>query len=148
MHVKLVTIEATSEVLAELKDRYKVVDLFSYFVPKITTKSVCRSQENLRFIDYCIKICSDVFRVSIGDLKSKKRHRGIVDCRKAFFYLVKKNTNLTNSAIGEFFNRDHSTVIFSVKACEDLISIDKEFKNKFNKINKALQSKIKELNGR
>lgn len=54
---------------------------------------------------------------------SKKRHRGIVIVRMIYCYLMRRYTALSFAAIGTEINRDHSTVINSVRTIEGYMSV-------------------------
>ena len=69
------------------------------------------------------KVVADYYKISIDDLKGKKRNNKVVIPRQIAMYLCRMETNETFPRIGlEFGGRDHSTVIF---ACD---KIEKELK--------------------
>ncbi len=69
------------------------------------------------------KVVADYYKISIDDLKGKKRNNKVVIPRQIAMYLCRMETNETFPRIGlEFGGRDHSTVIF---ACD---KIEKEVK--------------------
>ncbi len=76
----------------------------------------------------CDKILS-LRRVSIFDIKGRKRERYISDTRKLISFFVHKNTELSLVRIGDIINKDHATVLYHVRNCSDLILTDKEHKN-------------------
>ena len=85
------------------------------------------------------KIVADYFRISIDDLKSKKRNASISFPRQIAMYLCRKHTEESFDNIGlEFGGKDHSTVIF---ACE---KIEKE-RNKDNTLADAIDKLEKEI---
>ncbi len=70
-------------------------------------------------------LVADHFDVPVEKLHSKTRKRSVVIARQLSMYLAKKMTKKSLKAIGETFGgRDHSTVIYSVKAVRDLIDTD------------------------
>ena len=82
------------------------------------------------------KIVADFFKITVEDLKSKKRSNNIAYPRQIAMYLCRMETSETLDKIGlEFGNRDHSTVIFG---CE---KIEKELKNNIELIDQI--NKIK-----
>ena len=82
------------------------------------------------------KIVADYFKITVEDLKSKKRSNNIAYPRQIAMYLCRMETSETLDKIGlEFGNRDHSTVIFG---CE---KIEKELKNNIELIDQI--NKIK-----
>ena len=81
------------------------------------------------------KIVADYFKISIDDLKSKKRNADIAFPRQIAMYLCRKHTEESFDKIGmEFGGKDHSTVMHS---CE---KIEKDIKN-----NKSLAAEIDKL---
>lgn len=53
-----------------------------------------------------------------GELFSRSRHRRLVRLRWEFFVVMKK-MGYNNSAIGRFFNMDHTTVLHGCRAYEE-----------------------------
>ena len=70
--------------------------------------------------------------IDIKDLKGKSRKREIVEARQLAFYILKKNTRLPFAVIGGMLNRDHTTVIHSIKVVTALKETDKEYISKYS----------------
>jgi chromosomal replication initiator protein len=62
------------------------------------------------------------FKVSIQDMRSKSRKKMIAFPRQVSMYLARKYTEQGLAEIGKAFNRDHSTVLHSVRVISDAIS--------------------------
>lgn len=63
---------------------------------------------------------ADYFKVSVEDLKSKRRTQNIVFPRMIAMYLIRKFTDYSLQSIGDTFgSRDHTTVIHAVERIED-----------------------------
>lgn len=89
-------------------------------------------------LDKILKIVSRNYKVSINELKSKKRNQDIANIRQIAFYMMKKLSYCSLQSIGEFVgNRDHSTVLHSIA------KVEKSLKN-----DKALEQKLKDLEQR
>jgi chromosomal replication initiator protein len=86
----------------------------------------------------------EITEVSIEDIKSRKRHRYIVEIRQIYHYFLKNYTGYNLTAIGALTNRDHSTVLYSIKMVEDLKETDPAFNALVNKIKKEIELKITE----
>ena len=56
------------------------------------------------------------FRVSVDDLRSRSRKRAITFPRQVAMYLTRKHTAKSLADIGSMYNRDHSTVLYAIKA--------------------------------
>jgi len=80
-----------------------------------------------------VKIVEEAFDVSIDQIKSKARYAHIRIPRQVLAFLLIKY-GLTTSKAGFIINRDHATVIHSVKVVEDTIDTDKDFKKLIEKL--------------
>lgn len=58
---------------------------------------------------------ADQFKVSVNDLKSRSRKRSIAFPRQVSMYLARRLTDQGLAEIGRAFNRDHSTVLHSIR---------------------------------
>ena len=56
------------------------------------------------------------FQVSVEDLRSRSRKRAITFPRQVGMYLTRKYTDKSLADIGSLYNRDHSTVLYAIKA--------------------------------
>jgi chromosomal replication initiator protein len=80
------------------------------------------------------------FRVSMQDMKSRSRKKGLTFPRQVAMYLCRKHTQESLADIGKTFNRDHSTVLHSIKIVTGLAirntSIDEQVRLLSSKIQK------------
>lgn len=70
-----------------------------------------------------INTCADFYRVKIDDLLSTSRKKEVVKVRDIAIYLCRELTTLSFPAIGEHFNKDHTSIIYS---CNKIAQLDKE----------------------
>jgi len=91
--------------------------------------------------DTIIEETGKFFTVSSDDIKGESRIREIVLARQLSMYLIRKLTNLSFLDIGRIFNKDHSTVIISVRKVEAKIDKDTDFYSIVRDITSNLNSK-------
>lgn len=85
------------------------------------------------------KVVSDHFKISIDDLKSKKRSSSISFPRQIAMYLCRSLTDESFPRIGmEFGGRDHSTVIHACDKIEEKIKFDKNLREEIDKMKKDI----------
>lgn len=73
------------------------------------------------------RICRN-YNVSKDSVLSESRKSDLTTVRKICMYVLKNKLNMTLSKIGRFFQRDHSTVITSIKDVEKMIEKDSNLK--------------------
>jgi chromosomal replication initiator protein len=61
-------------------------------------------------------LVSSQFRVSIEELVSRSRKQAVSFPRQIGMYLTRKYTEDSLADIGGLYNRDHSTVLYAIKA--------------------------------
>jgi len=87
------------------------------------------------------KIVADYFKVSIEDLKSKKRNAEIAFPRQVAMYLCRRLTDESFPKIGiEFGGKDHSTVMHSCEKIELEIKNNKKFAEIIDKLEKDIHN--------
>jgi chromosomal replication initiator protein len=73
-------------------------------------------------------------------LRGRTRKREVVQARQISMYLAKKFTKQSLKSIGDSFGgRDHSTVIHSCQAVEDLMDTDRRFRGQLDEIQKKIK---------
>jgi len=91
-------------------------------------------------IDYIQKTVCEYFTIPIELLKAKTRKREVVQARQLSMFLAKHHTKNSLKSIGQFFGgRDHSTVIHSCQAIQNLMDTDKKFKKSVEDIEKKIK---------
>ena len=94
-------------------------------------------------VDFIKKLVAEHFNVPIEKLQGKTRKRSIVIARQLSMFLAKNLTNSSLKAIGDNFGgRDHSTVIHSCKAVQDLLDTDAIFKDTVYDLEKKIQMNL------
>ena len=114
---------------------------------KIILKDLLNISENKVTIDLIQSIVCKFFKIGKNEMLSSRRSRYLVRPRQIAIYLAKLLTSKSLPEIGRAFsNRDHTTVIHSVKTIEKLRKQDNELNiNIDNLKNKILYNKENEI---
>ncbi len=115
----------------DMKLTSEVVDTFSHNMSKEV--SIANIQ----------KIISDFFNISIDHITGKTRKRNVVVARQLGMYFAKNMTDISLKEIGrQFGNRDHTTVLHSIKTINNLLDTDVLFKDTFTKLEHKLDHSL------
>ena len=102
---------------------------------KIVLKDLLNIGENKVTIDLIQSTVCKFFKISKNEMLSSRRSRYLVRPRQTAIYLTKILTSKSLPEIGrEFSNRDHTTIIHSVKTIEKLKEKDREMTNNINNL--------------
>ena len=114
---------------------------------KVVLKDLLNIGENKVTIDLIQTTVCKFFKISKNEMLSSRRSRYLVRPRQTAIYLTKTLTSKSLPEIGrEFSNRDHTTIIHSVKTIEKLKENDPELTNNINNLkNQILYNKENEI---
>lgn len=84
-----------------------------------------------------ISIVNDYFDVNCLE---KTRKTSVVIPRQIAMYFCRKNTTLSSPEIGLFFNKDHATVLYSLKCIENYILTDKNIRESIKDLDELILS--------
>jgi len=114
---------------------------------KAVLKDLLNLSENKVTIDTIQTTVCQFFKISKNEMLSSRRSRYLVRPRQTAIYLAKLLTSKSLPEIGRSFsNRDHTTVIHSVKTIEKLRQEDKELNSNIDNLkNKILYNKVNEI---
>jgi chromosomal replication initiator protein len=131
---------ALISLLAQASLNKKEVDLdLAKKIIKNFVKTISREVS----IDFIQKTVCDYYNVSVDHLKEQTRKRMIVQARQLSMFLAKNYTKNSLKVIGKHFGgRDHSTVIHSCQAVQNLLDTDDEFREQVAEIQKKIQMSI------
>lgn len=85
-------------------------------------------------IEKIIDSVSNAFGVTTSDIKSDKRQADITQARQAAMYIIKEITDQTLKDIGSYFDKNHSTVVHSVRQCSERMEENASYKSTVNNI--------------
>ena len=114
---------------------------------KVILKDLLNLSENNVTIDMIQSIVCKFFKISKNEMLSSRRSRYLVRPRQTAIYLTKLLTSKSLPEIGrEFANRDHTTIIHSVKTIEKLKASDNELSKNIDDLkNRILYNKENEI---
>lgn len=96
---------------------------------KLVLKDLLHETARQISLDDIIKASSEYYKVSLSDLRSKKRARNIVLPRQVAMFCVRELTHLSLPEIGAGFGgRDHTTVLHAIKKIKEDIHTDPQTK--------------------
>ena len=102
---------------------------------KVVLKDLLNLAENKVTIDLIQTLVCKFFKISKNEMLSSRRSRYLVRPRQVAIYLTKILTSKSLPEIGrEFSNRDHTTIIHSVKTIEKLKEKDPDMVDNINKL--------------
>ena len=112
---------------------------------KVVLKDLLNLTENKVTIDLIQTLVCRFFKISKNEMLSSRRSRYLVRPRQTAIYLTKILTSKSLPEIGrEFSNRDHTTIIHSVKTIEKLKEKDSEMVENINKLKNQILYNNKE----
>ena len=112
---------------------------------KVVLKDLLNLAENKVTIDLIQTIVCKFFKISKNEMLSSRRSRYLVRPRQTAIYLTKILTSKSLPEIGrEFSNRDHTTIIHSVKTIEKLKEKDLNMVENINKLKNQILYNNKE----
>ena len=89
------------------------------------------------------KILNEVARtynVMPADIRGKKRNANVSAARQMTMYIIRVVTGMSMEAIGQEFQRDHSTVVYSIKTMAENIARDQHLKETCSDIIKNVRT--------
>ncbi len=112
---------------------------------KVVLKDLLNLTENKVTIDLIQTIVCKYFKISKNEMLSSRRSRYLVRPRQTAIYLTKILTSKSLPEIGrEFSNRDHTTIIHSVKTIEKLKDKDPSIEENISKLKNQILYNNKE----
>jgi chromosomal replication initiator protein len=85
-------------------------------------------------VDRILAAVSRKYGITIEDIKAKKRSEGIVKARHVSIYLIRQLSDVSFTSIGEFFGRDHTTIMSAFKKVESLVSSSPSMANDISEL--------------
>ena len=112
---------------------------------KVVLKDLLNLAENKVTIDLIQTVVCKFFKINKNEMLSSRRSRYLVRPRQTAIYLTKILTSKSLPEIGrEFSNRDHTTIIHSVKTIERLKESNPDMVDNINKLKNQILYNNKE----
>ena len=89
-------------------------------------------------VEHIQKAVCDYYSIRKSDLISHSRKRSVVRPRQVAMSLSRQLTEKSLPEIGEFFDRDHTTVINACKRIEELVSSDPKLREDISRLERRL----------
>lgn len=86
-----------------------------------------------------VRTTAQAFGFSVEDVLSSSRRQPLVLCRQISMYLCRQLTDLSLPKIGEYFNRDHTTVLHSVEKVKRILRSDRAVFDRVNQLTQELR---------
>ncbi|MCL2107342.1 MAG: chromosomal replication initiator protein DnaA [Oscillospiraceae bacterium] len=90
-------------------------------------------------IEQIIEETARAFGLTGADLRSKRRSADVSHARQVSMYIISQMTGQPTKAIGNEFNRDHSTVVYGLREMREEINRDPGLRKRVNEITKVVQ---------
>ena len=109
---------------AELTSRDLTVEVTQSLLKNIFAGPVQQSIP----MDLVMKVVAEFFKMSVSDLKGKKRTQAITQPRQIAMYIIREMTEFSTTEVGiEFGGRDHTTVMHAVQKIVDKLKTEPNF---------------------
>ena len=91
-------------------------------------------------IEKIINEVARTYNLLPSDIRGKKRSANVSAARQMTMYIIREVTGMSMEAIGQEFNRDHSTVVYSINTMEKNIAKDRHLKEMCDDIIKNVRT--------
>ncbi|MBR1424213.1 chromosomal replication initiator protein DnaA [bacterium] len=129
----------------ELKGAYNKVAAYAEFSGTGVTFELAKQalkldiRKNDLTIDFLAKKTSEYYSLTVKDLKSTARQQKISHARHVAIYLAREILKMSYESIGTFFEKKHTTVMYSCDLIEDKLKTGKNLENEINEIKMSLK---------
>ncbi len=108
--------------LKSINQKYDFDNLMHVILNDFVQKPNSGKKIDIKFI---LDVVADYYDVKKADIKSSTRSKKVVRARQVVMYIAKEYTSESLDKIGkEAANRNHATVIYSIKSIESLLKTD------------------------
>lgn len=106
-----------------------------YIFPLLDTRVRQSINKKSAYGDYLVSKTLSLYGYTSGQVEGKSRLQDIVECRHVICKILRMKTNMSLVDIAKKVgNRNHATIIHSIKTIDDRLLTDKKFKRKYEEI--------------
>ena len=99
----------------------------------------CEALKKAVTIDKVAKTTAEYFNVTLADFKSTSRNQKVSSSRHVAVYLAREITGKSFESIAEYFNKKHTTMLYSYEKIRDELKINKELDRAISDIKNKLK---------
>lgn len=111
-------------------------DLTIEFAKKVLN---CEAMKKALTIEKVAKAVSEFYGVSISDFLSSSRNQRVSSARHVAVYLSRELTQKSFESIAEYFNKKHTTMLYSYEKIKEELRVNKELDRAISQIKNALK---------
>lgn len=129
----------------ELKGAFNKVSAYAEFLNVGLTLETaikalnCHVKKRELTIDKIAQTTADYFGVEVKELKSTARNQKVSKSRQIAIYICRDVLGLSYEAIGEFFEKKHTTVMYAYEQISDKTKLDENIRNTIDEIKAQLK---------
>ena len=112
------------------------VDLTLDYAKKVLN---CEALQKAITIDKVAKITAEYFNVTLADFKSSSRNQKVSSARHVAVYLAREITGKSFESIADYFNKIHTTMLYSYEKIKDELKMNKELDRSISEIRGKLK---------
>ena len=112
------------------------VDLTLDYAKKVLN---CEALQKAITIDKVAKITAEYFNVTLADFKSSSRNQKVSGARHVAVYLAREITGKSFESIADYFNKKHTTMLYSYEKIKDELKMNKELDRSISEIRGKLK---------
>ena len=90
-------------------------------------------------VNRIFNLVSEKYGIAVEEIKGKRRTDSIANARHISIYLLREETDLPQTSIGELFGRDHSTIISSLNRIRKMMKEDPHFREEIELLQKNVR---------
>ena len=129
----------------ELKGAFNKVSAYAEFsgigvTLELAKKALnCEVRKKEITIDKVAQVVADYFELTVKDLKSTARQQKIAHARHIAVFMAREVLQMSYEAIGDYFNKKHTTIMYSCDLIEEKLNSDGELKNTIEELKGLLR---------